>query len=82
MSTQMIVRLDPKLKNQLQRLARAEGKSSSQVVRELVQNYVADRDIQGAIAHLWDRIGSQLVGAQADPADVPAVIAAARAAAR
>lgn len=82
MTTQMIVRLDPELKAQLQKLARSEGKSGSQVVRELVAGYVADRDLHGAIALLWDRIGERLTAVGADPEDISAAIDSVRAAHR
>jgi hypothetical protein len=35
MTTQMIVRIDPKLKTKVSNLAKAEGKRVSEVVREL-----------------------------------------------
>ncbi len=60
MSKQLIVRLDDDLKDRMQRLAKSEGKNASQVVRELVQEYVADRDPAGAIEELWTRIGDRL----------------------
>jgi predicted DNA-binding protein len=35
MATQMMVRIDPELKSRFNKLARAEGKTTSQMVREL-----------------------------------------------
>jgi predicted DNA-binding protein len=68
MTTQMIVRIDPELKNKVNNLARAEGKSVSEVVRELLEDYVKNRDIGLYIDDLWQRIGDKLesrkVGAQ------------------
>ncbi len=60
MEKQMIVRIDPALKDRLNRLARAEGKTSSQVVRELISDYIKERDIGVYIDGLWDRIGAKL----------------------
>ena len=57
MTTQMIVRIDPELKNKVNSLAKAEGKSISEVVRELLEEYVKDRDIGLYIDDLWQRIG-------------------------
>jgi len=37
MSTQMIVRIEPGLKDKVNRFARAEGKTTSDVVRELLE---------------------------------------------
>ena len=60
MSTQMIIRLDPELKEKLYKLARTEGKPASRMVRELIAEYVKDRDISAYIDDLWDRIGAKL----------------------
>ena len=45
MTTQMIVRVNPDLKNKVNTLAKAEGKSVSEVVRELLEDYVKNRDM-------------------------------------
>ncbi len=60
MTTQMIVRINPELKNQVNSLAKAEGKSVSEVVRELLEDYVKNRDIGLYIDDLWQRIGDKL----------------------
>ena len=60
MTTQMIVRLDPELKAKVNNLAKAEGKTVSEVVRELLEDYVRDRDIGSYIDDLWGRIGRKL----------------------
>lgn len=60
MTTQMIVRINPELKNRVNKLAKAEGKNVSEVVRELLEDYVRDRDIGLYIDDLWQRIGGKL----------------------
>jgi predicted DNA-binding protein len=60
MSDQLLVRIDPELKSELERLSRAEGKTTSGTVRELIRNYVKERDIAGYIDGLWERIGKKL----------------------
>ena len=57
MSTQMIVRVDSSLKRKASQLAKAEGKSLSELVRELLVNYTRERDMSAYIDGLWDRIG-------------------------
>jgi predicted DNA-binding protein len=57
MSVQMIIRVDPVLKDRANRLAIIEGKNLSQVVRELLEKYTQDRDAQAYIDTLWDDIG-------------------------
>ena len=60
MSNQMIIRIDPALKDKVSYLARTEGKSISEIVRELLEGYVRDRDISLYIDDLWERIGNKL----------------------
>jgi predicted transcriptional regulator len=78
MGTQMIIRIDPDLKDCLRRLARAEGKTTSQMVRELIRDYVKERDIGAYIDGLWDRIGKKLADRGVRSADIKTTIAAAR----
>ncbi|NWF93281.1 MAG: ribbon-helix-helix protein, CopG family [Syntrophaceae bacterium] len=60
MTTQMIVRIDPEVKDRFNKLARVEGKTTSQVVRELIEEYIKERDIGTYIDDLWERIGGKL----------------------
>jgi len=70
MTAQMIVRVDPELKNHVQRLAKAEGRTVSDVVRGLMEDYVRDRDIALYIDDLWGRIGEKLTVQGAGPDDI------------
>lgn len=72
MATQLIIRIDSELKEKLARVARQEGKTASQAVRELVARYVEERDISGYIDDLWGRIGRELKERGKAPADVKA----------
>ena len=60
MTTQMIIRIDSEVKNRLSKLARVEGKTTSQMVRELIEEHLKERDIGTYIDDLWDRIGGKL----------------------
>lgn len=79
MSTQMIIRLDDELKEKVNRLAKAEGKNASIIVRELLENYVRDRDISAYIDDLWSRAGAKLKTKGAKPEDIERAIRDARA---
>ena len=79
MTNQMIVRLDPELKARVNHLAKAEGKSVSEVVRELIEGYVRDRDISSYIDKLWERVGDKLAARRIKPQDVQRAIREARA---
>jgi predicted DNA-binding protein len=79
MTTQMIVRINPELKNKVNSLAKAEGKSVSEVVRELLEDYVKNRDIGLYIDDLWQRIGDKLVCRKVDSKEIQRAIQEVRA---
>ncbi len=60
MSEQLIVRIDKNLKERLKKTSQNEGKASSQVVRELIEEYVVNHDMAPYVDNLWDRIGEKL----------------------
>ena len=74
MTTQMIVRIDPDLKAKVSNFAMAEGKNVSEVVRELLEDYVKSRDINSYVDDLWDRIGGRLTASGSGPKDIKRVI--------
>lgn len=79
MTTQLLIRLDSELKSRMQKFARAEGRTASQVVRKLIGDYVADRDMVDSVALLWDRVGSSLESRGVELRDIPGAIENARA---
>ena len=78
MSDQMLIRINAVLKKRFDRLAKAEGKTTSLIVRELMSEYVRDRDIGAYIDRLWNRIGSKLTAKRVRPGAIKRAIAAAR----
>ncbi len=78
MSTQMMIRITPELKDKLNRLARSEGKTTSQKVRELIEDYIKERDIGIYIDDLWNRIGAKLKGKGVKLSNITKVIHQAR----
>jgi predicted DNA-binding protein len=74
MSTQMLVRIPPELKDKVGRLAKLEGKNVSALVRELLENYVKDRDIDDYREDLWARIGNEITSRGMKPGDVDRAI--------
>ena len=60
MATQMIIRVEPSLKDKVSRLAKSEGKNLSELVRELLEKYTKERDMGAYIDNLWTKIGSDL----------------------
>jgi predicted transcriptional regulator len=78
MITQMIVRIDAKVKDRFNRLARGEGKTARQMVRELIGNYVKERDISAYVDDLWSRIGRKLKSRGVKQKDIGRAIKGAR----
>lgn len=74
MTTQMIIRLDSDTKTKLTKLAQAEGKNTSQVVRELIESYIRDRDIGAYIDDLWNRVGRKLKARDLGTGDIERAI--------
>ena len=70
----MIVRVDPDLKAKVNNFAKIEGKSVSEVVRELLEEYVKSRDIDSYFDNLWGRIGDKLASSGAAPKDIKRII--------
>ena len=60
MATQIIIRIAPQVKDRFSKLARMEGKTASQMVRELIEDYIKERNIGIFIDDLWGRIGGKL----------------------
>ncbi len=74
MTTQMIIRIDPEMKSKLNRIARVEGKTTSEMVRELLGDYIKEKDIGSCIDDLWDRIGGKLKSKGITPKDIRSAI--------
>ena len=74
MTESLMVRIDPEIKKKLTQLARSEGKSSSQIIRDLIAEYVQERDIGSYIDDLWTRIGQKFRHKGLKPANMRQVI--------
>lgn len=74
MATQMIIRIEPVLKDKISKLAKSEGKNLSELVRELLENYTKERDMGNYIDGLWDSIGEKLSKGNVDDSAIEKVI--------
>jgi predicted DNA-binding protein len=66
----MIIRIDDEVKNRLSKLARLEGKTTSEMVRGLIEEYIRERDISSYIDDLWNRTGKKLKSKGVTPATI------------
>jgi hypothetical protein len=78
MTTQLIVRIDSEVKERFNKLARVEGKTSSQMVRELIEGFIKERDIGVYVDDLWGRIGGKLRSKGVKQRDISKTIREAR----
>jgi predicted DNA-binding protein len=78
MATQMIIRIDPEIKDRFNKLVRVEGKTTSQMVRELIEDYIKERDIGTYVDDLWTRIGGKLRSKGVKQRDISRAIKEAR----
>lgn len=78
MATQLVIRIDPEIKEKLMKLARAEGKTASDKVREMVTEYVAQSDLSAIVDDLWVRISNKLRKQRVTARDIDRVIARVR----
>jgi len=74
MTSQMLIRLPSETKEKLDKIARNQGKSTSQVVRELIKDYIQDRDIGVYIDDLWSRTGKKLKSKGIQHKDIPEMV--------
>jgi len=74
MATQMIIRVEPSLKNKVSQIAKAEGKNLSELVRELLVKYTKERDMSAYIDNIWDRIGQNFAHKNISEVDIEEAI--------
>lgn len=74
MSVQLLVRVEPETKEALNKIARKEGKSASFVVREIIKNFIKERDLSGYIDDLWNRMGKKLKAGGIEQGDIAGII--------
>lgn len=74
MTTQMLIRIDPRKRKTLDRLSKSEGKTTSEVVRELIDTFITEHDLSGYIDGLWNRIGQSLKRKGYSETDIPRLI--------
>ena len=78
MTTQLVVRIDDETKEKLMRLARMEGKTGSDKVREMVNEYVTQNDLPAIVDGLWARISKKLDDRGVSEKDVEQAVKAVR----
>ncbi len=59
MTRQMVIRIDDETKERFQRVSRMEGKTASEKMRELIENYVRKADLSQVVDDLWERVGTK-----------------------
>lgn len=78
MTTQLLIKIDEEIKARLSKLARLEGKTTSGMVRELIEGHIKERDISAYVDNLWGRIGTKLKTKGVTPSAIEKAIKASR----
>ena len=78
MGDQILIRMDPVLKEQLARAAKMEGKTSSEVVRTLVEDYLRQRDVGAYVDSLWSKFAKDFKSRKLSAKDITSAIKASR----
>jgi predicted transcriptional regulator len=55
----MIIRVDSNTKSKFQKIARMEGKTTSEKIREMMKDYIARKDFAAAVDRVWDKITTE-----------------------
>jgi predicted DNA-binding protein len=76
--TTLLIRIDDEVKGRLNKLARLEGKTTSAVVRELIEERIKERDIGAYVDDLWGRIGEKMKSKGVTSAAIEKAIKASR----
>ena len=79
MGSQIIIRVDNKTKEKFYRLVRMEGRTASDKVREMVENYIKKSSVEGIVDDLWRRIGTKMKGKGFREKDVQKIVRKVRA---
>ena len=79
MTRQMVIRIDDETKEKFQRVSRMEGKTASEKMRELIENYVRKADLSQVVDDLWERIGTKAHKQGVSARDVDRIIRETRA---
>ena len=74
MSVQMRIRIEPEIKEALNKFAREKGKSANTLVEEMIKNFIKERDLETYIDDLWNRIGKKLKSKDIKEGDISTAI--------
>ena len=79
MGSQIIVKVDNKTKEKFYRLVRMEGRTASDKVREMVEDFIKKSDVESIVDDLWQRIGTKMKGKGFREKDVQKMVRTVRA---
>jgi len=68
-TSQVLIKLPLNLKHKVKSIAQKEGKNFSVIVRELLEKYVKERDMENYIDNLWGKIGNKLAPIESENID-------------
>ena len=60
MEKQMVVRINEDIKKKFYKVARMEGKTASEKIREMIEEYVRENDLSTVVDNLWERVSKKI----------------------
>lgn len=60
MEKQMVVRINEDIKKKFYKVVRMEGKTASEKIREMIEEYIRENDLSTVVDNLWERVSKKI----------------------
>ena len=78
MEKQMVVRIREDIKKKFYKVVRMEGKTASEKIREMIEEYIRENDLSTVVDNLWERVSKKIASKGYDERDIDTAIEEAR----
>lgn len=78
MEKQMVVRINEDIKKKFYKVVRMEGKTASEKIREMIEEYIRENDLSTVVDNLWERVSKKIASKGYDERDIDTAIEEAR----
>jgi len=78
MEKQMLVRINEDIKKKFYKVVRMEGKTASEKIREMIEEYIRENDLSTVVDNLWERVSKKIASKGYDERDIDTAIEEAR----
>ena len=70
MEKQMVVRINEDIKKKFYKVVRMEGKTASEKIREMIEEYIRENDLSTVVDNLWERVSKKIALKGYDERDI------------